>query len=70
MNTLKKWMDVMTKNIGITLVLVLAIIFFVWSCQGRLLSGLITAFAALIVYIATSMLYHDVKKAPSKSKKK
>ena len=69
MDTLKKWMDVMAKNIGITLVLILAIIFFIWSCNGRLLSGLITAFAALIVYIAASMLYHEFKKKPSKSKK-
>lgn len=68
MKTLKKLMDVMAKNIGITLVLIMAIIFFVWSCQGRLLSGLITAFAALIVYIAASMLYHEFNK-PSRSKK-
>ena len=69
MKTLKKLMDVMAKNIGITLVLILAIIFFVWSCNGHLLSGLITAFAALIVYISASMLYHEFQKAP-KSKKK
>ena len=69
MNTLKKLLDVMAKNIGITLVLIMAIIFFVWSCDGQLLSGLITAFAALIVYISASMLYHEFKKSP-KSKKK
>ena len=69
MKTLKKMIDVMAKNIGITLVLILALIFFVWSCEGHLLSGLITAFAALIVYISASMLYHEFKK-PSKSKKK
>jgi len=70
MNILKKWLDVMAKNIGITLVLILAIIFFIWSCNGRLLAGLITAFAALIVYISASMLYHEYKKPSSKSKKK
>ena len=70
MNTLKKWLDVMAKNIGITLVLILAIIFFIWSCNGRLLAGLITAFAALIVYISASMLYHEYKKPSSKAKKK
>ncbi len=70
MNTLKKWVDVMARNIGITLVLILALIFFIWSCQGRLLSGLITAFAALIVYMSASMLYHEFKKPSSKSKKK
>ena len=69
MKALKKWMDVMAKNIGITLVMILAIIFFIWSCDGRLLAGLITAFAALIVYISASMLYKEFKKPSSKSKK-
>ena len=69
MNTLRKFTDVMAKNLGITLVLIMALVFFVWSCDGQLLSGLITAFAALIVYISASMLYHEFKKAP-KSKKK
>lgn len=69
MNALKKLIDVMGKNIGITLVLIVALIFFVWSCGGQLLSGLITAFAALVVYISASMLYHEFQKAP-KSKKK
>ena len=68
MKTLQKIIDVLAKNIGITLVLILAFIFFVWSCQGRLLAGLITAFAALIVYISISMLYHEYKKG-SKPKK-
>jgi len=70
MKTLNKIIDVMAKNFGITLVLILALIFFVWSCNGQLLSGLITAFAALIVYISASMLYHEFKKPSSKSKKK
>lgn len=70
MNTFNKLVNVLTKNIGITLVLILAFIFFMWSCQGRLFSGLITAFAALIVYISVSMLYHEFKKAPKKSRKK
>lgn len=69
MKALKKWMDVMAKNIGITLVMILAIIFFIWSCDGRLLAGLITAFAALIVYISASMLYKEFKKPSAKSKK-
>ena len=70
MATLKKWLDVMAKNIGITLVLILAIMFFIWSCRWDLIRGLITAFAALIVYISASMLYHEFKKPSSKSKKK
>ena len=68
MKTLNKLLNVMAKNIGITLVLILALIFFVWSCNGQLLSGLITAFAALIIYVSASMLYHEFKKSP-KSKK-
>ena len=68
MKTLKKLVNVMAENIGITVVLILAIIFFVTFCGGQLLSGLITAFAALIVYISASMLYHEFKK-PSRSKK-
>jgi hypothetical protein len=70
MNALKKWADVMAKNIGITLVLVLAVIFFVWSCDGHLLAGLITAFAALIIYMSASMLYREYKKPSAKPKKK
>ena len=69
MKALKKWIDVMAKNMGITLVMILAIIFFIWSCDGRLLAGLITAFAALIVYISASMLYKEFKKSSPKSKK-
>ena len=68
MDGLKKLINVLAKNIGITLVFVVALIFFIWSCQGRLLSGLITAFAALIIYMSASMLYHEFKKSP-KSKK-
>ena len=71
MNTLKKWGDVLAKNIGITLVLIWAVVFFIWSCQGRLLAGLITAFAALIIYIAASMLYKEYQKpTPSKPQPK
>ena len=63
-----KLVDVLAKNLSVTLVLVLAIVFFVWSCQGRLLSGLITAGAAIIAYMSASMLYRAYKD-PSKSKK-
>jgi len=68
MNTLEKILKVLAKNLGITIVLILAICLFAWFSNG-LISGLITAASALLAYTSASMLYREYKKSP-KSKKK
>ena len=73
MNALKKLIAVLAKNLGLTIVLVAAIILFAIFSDG-LLAGLITALSALIAYTCCELLYRDYKatgtpKSPAKRKK-
>lgn len=68
MKTLEKVLGVLAKNLGITIVLVLAILLFGIFSDG-LVSGLITAFSAVMAYTCIEMLYKDFKKAPVKPAK-
>ena len=70
MKTFEKLISVLARNLGVTVVLVLAIALFAIFSDG-LISGLITAASALIGYTCAEMLYKEFKKsAPAKSKKK
>ena len=69
MNTFEKIMKVLAKNLGITIVLILAIVLFAWFSNG-LIPGLITAASALLAYTSAEMLYKEFKKPASKSRKK
>ncbi len=70
MKTFEKILSVMTKNLGYTVVLLIAIALFAIFSSG-LLAGLITAASALIAYICIDLLYKEYKKvAPAKKKKK
>ena len=68
MKTLEKILTTLVKNLGYTIVLVLAIILFAIFSDG-LISGAITAISALIAYACIVALYREFKKAaPAKAK--
>ena len=81
MKTLDRILNVFGKNLGYTLVLIVAIVFFAYFSDG-LIPGLLTAFSALVAYICGAGLYSafrdefsgkktvtaTVKKAPAKRK--
>ena len=69
MKTLEKILSTLVKNLGYTVVLVLAIILFAIFSDG-LISGVITALSALIAYACIMALYGEYKKSPTKSNKK
>ena len=68
MKTLEKILSVLVKNLGYTVVLVLAIILFAMFSDG-LISGIITALSALLGYACIMALYNEFKKEPTKSVK-
>ena len=59
-----KLLNVLSKNLGYTVVLVAAILFAVFS--NGLIAGLITAVSALLAYTCISALYKEYKSAPAK----
>ena len=63
MNTIKKLIAVLAKNLGLTIVLFAAIILFALFSDG-LLAGLITALSALIAYTCCELLYREYRAAP------
>lgn len=81
MNTFERILNVFGKNLGYTVVLIVAIVFFAFFSDG-LIYGLITAFSALVAYVCGASLYRafrdefsgkktvvaTVKKAPAKRK--
>ena len=78
MKSFEKLLNVLSKNLGYTVVLVAAIILFAIFSDG-LISGLITALSALLVYTCVVALAREyrktggkpaVAKAKPKSKKK
>ena len=60
MNTFERILRVFGKNLGYTIVLIVAVIFFAFFSDG-LIYGLITAFSALIAYVCIMMLYKEFK---------
>ena len=69
MKTLERILSVLAKNLGYTVVLVLAIILFAMFSDG-LISGIITAFSALIGYACSMALHTEYKRTPAKGTKK
>ncbi len=69
MKTLEKILSTLVKNLGYTIVLVLAIILFAIFSDG-LISGAITAVSALIAYACIMALYGEFKKSSPKPTKK
>ena len=60
MEAIKKLIAVLSKNLGLTIVLFAAIILFAIFSDG-LLAGAITALSALIAYTCCELLYREYK---------
>lgn len=69
MKTLENILNILAKNLGLTIVLVIAITLFAIFSDG-LLAGLITAASALIAYTCATMLYKDYKTTSTEPAKK
>ena len=69
MEVINKLIAVLAKNLGLTIVLIAAIILFAIFSDG-LLSGLITALSALIAYTCCELLYRSYKESGSSKKRK
>lgn len=70
MDFLNKLIAVLARNLGLTIVLVAAIILFAVFSDG-LLAGAITALSALIAYTCCELLYREYKAyTPAKSTKR
>ena len=61
----EKLLNVLSKNLGYTVVLAVALLLFAIFSDG-LVAGLITAISALLVYTCAQALYHEYKAIPSK----
>lgn len=64
MDIFKKIMNVMSQNLGYTIVLVVAIVLFA-IFSGGLIAGLITAGSALVAYACIDALYKQYKAMPA-----
>lgn len=70
MEVINKLITVLARNLGLTIVLIAAIILFAIFSDG-LLAGLITALSALIAYTCCELLYRSYKEiSPAKKHKK
>ena len=69
MTFFEKLGKVLTKNVGYTIMLVVAFIFFLYFAEGDLIAGLLTALSALVVYICVVFLYQEYQKMPAEKNK-
>lgn len=56
-----KLMKVLTKNIGYTITLIVALFLFLYFAKGDLIAGIFTAVFALVVYSCIMLLYKEYK---------
>ena len=68
MESIKKFINVMGANLGLTIVLCAAIILFAVFSDG-LLAGLITALSALIAYTCCELLYREYRVTSTRTAK-
>lgn len=64
MEAVVKFIKVLAKNLGLTIVLAVAIILFAIFSDG-LIEGLIAALSALIAYTCCQLLYKEYKALPA-----
>lgn len=62
-NMFERILNVLTKNMGYSLLLVISLLMFAVFSDG-LIPGLITAVSALLVYACIMALYKEYKKTP------
>ena len=60
-----KWASVLSKNLGYTIAMIIAIIFFCYFSEG-IIEGLIAAVAAMIACMCGVELYGEYKHTPAK----
>ena len=65
MKFLEKLGKVMMNNIAYTVVLIVALVCFLYFSSGDLIAGLFTVVSALVMYICGAALYHEYKKMPA-----
>ncbi len=65
MKFFEKLLNVLSKNLGYTMVLAVSILMFAIFSDG-LIAGLITAVSALLAYTCIEALYKEYKKEPAK----
>lgn len=63
---MEKFLNVLAKNLGYTIVLVAALVLFVIFSDG-LIEGLITAVSAVVAFTCVNLLYKEFKNEPAKS---
>lgn len=61
---MEKLLNVLKSNLVCTIVMIVALVLFVWSCGGDLIGGLITAVAAVVAAACIYILVKEYKKAP------
>ena len=65
MKFFEKLGKLLVNNIAYTIILVVALIFFLYFAGGDLIAGILTAVSALVVYVAITLLYQEYKKMPA-----
>ena len=61
MNFFDKLGKVLTRNIGYTITLIVALILFLYFSEGDMIAGIFTAIFALVVYVCVVLLYKEYK---------
>ncbi len=59
-----RWLNVLSKNLGYTIVFVVAVVFFMYFSEG-LIPGLIAAVSAVLAFTCGAMLYKEYKNTPA-----
>ena len=68
MSFFEKLGKVLTNNIVYTITLIVAFILFLYFAKGDMIGGILTALAALVVYVCVLLLYQEYKKMPAAKK--
>lgn len=66
MKALKKFGRFLLQNLVYTVVLVIALVLFLYFAKGDFIAGILTALSALVVYVCIVLLYQEYKKTPNK----
>ena len=56
---------VLTNNLAYTIILVVALILFLYFAEGDLIAGILKALSALVVYVCVTLLYGEYEKTPT-----
>ena len=59
---------VLTNNLAYTIILVIALVLFLYFAEGDLIAGILTALSALVVYVCVTLLYGEYEKTPAPKK--